>query len=99
MGKSTINFPHIYFPHLINGTFFAMGVYPIIDELGLGFILIQLRLNLGKIKYFSRIWIRNRTWIKNKIWIKSDDFSFHPNFTKILTNFYHDFIWMKFGGI
>ena len=37
MGKNTINFPHIFFPIWSMGLFFAMGEYPIIDELGLTF--------------------------------------------------------------
>ena len=34
MGKNTINFPHIFFHIWSMGLFFAMGEYPIIDELG-----------------------------------------------------------------
>ena len=39
MGKSTINFPHIFFPIWSMGLFLVMGEYPIIDELGLGSFL------------------------------------------------------------
>ena len=35
MGKNTINFPHMFFPIWSIGLFFAMGEYPMIDELGL----------------------------------------------------------------
>ena len=35
MGKNTINFPHMFFPISSIGLFFAMGEYPMIDELGL----------------------------------------------------------------
>ena len=34
MGRNTINFPHIFYPIWSMGLFFAMGEYPIIDELG-----------------------------------------------------------------
>ena len=34
MVENTIDFPHILFAHLIDGIFFAVVYFPIIDELG-----------------------------------------------------------------
>ena len=67
MGKSTINFPHIFFPIWSMGLFLVMGEYPIIDELGLGghfeinWPLWKRLREASKIDYLLAVQIKNRS--------------------------------------
>ena len=69
MGKNTINFPHTFFPIWSMGLFFAMGEYPIIDELGPGqqlnwtkqtFIYLSY-LSIYSTGFYSPIWESSAT--------------------------------------
>jgi hypothetical protein len=51
MVENIIYFPDIFFPHLINGTFFAIGYFPKISWAG------AARLDRARLIYFSKEFI------------------------------------------